>query len=104
SATAINNSILTNTATINAVQTDTNSANNTSIVATRVVGGCIPPTIDGQPLDTTNCPASSASFDVIANGSATLRYQWRRNGVDIGNATNSTFTIASASADRKSVV
>ncbi len=98
SASAIANSILTNTVLINAAQTDTNAANNIARVATRVVVGCIPPTIAGDPLSATNCLGSSAGLDVVANGSGTLHYQWLKNSAPVSGATNDTYTIGSASA------
>jgi hypothetical protein len=42
------------------------------------------------------CAGSQASFAVAATGTAPLAYQWRRNGADIGGATSSVLTIATA--------
>ncbi|MFM2082421.1 MAG: hypothetical protein RL380_1112, partial [Verrucomicrobiota bacterium] len=41
---------------------------------------------------------SSATFTVLASGSGTLTYQWRKNSANISAATNSSLTIASAQA------
>jgi hypothetical protein len=39
---------------------------------------------------------SSATFTVLASGSGTVTYQWRKNSANISSATNSSLTIASA--------
>ncbi len=38
-------------------------------------------------------PTTNATFTVIASSVAPMQYQWRRNGTDIFNATNSTYTV-----------
>ncbi len=53
--------------------------------------------ITTQPANQTVCAGQSATFSVVATG-ASLTYQWRRNGVNIANATGSSFTIASTAA------
>jgi hypothetical protein len=58
-------------------------------------GGGAPPTITAQPTNQIVLTFSSASFNVSATGAAPLRYQWRRNGVNISGATNATYFIAS---------
>ena len=55
-------------------------------------------TINAQPQAQTVCAGTAASFTVVASGSGTLTYQWRKNNVNIPNATGSTFSIASATA------
>jgi len=47
-----------------------------------------------QPQSRTNAVGSTASFSVGANGSPTIYYQWRTNGVAILNATNATLNFA----------
>ncbi len=51
------------------------------------------PTITLQPQSQSACVNDSVSFSVLASGSGTLTYQWRRNTVNIGGATSSTLTI-----------
>lgn len=75
------------------------------------------PTITQHPQPQTVLEGASVSFKVVANGSAPLAYQWRKNTQPIANATSDTYTIGAATlgdsgsydvivtnADRKSVV
>ncbi len=67
----------------------------------------LPPTITTQPIARTVVVGSSVSFNVVASGSPTLTYQWRRNGTNITGATAATYTIsktASGNAGDYSVV
>jgi hypothetical protein len=57
------------------------------------------PTITTQPQSSTVVAGANATFNVTANGTAPLSYQWRRNGTDIVGATSATLTFASAAAD-----
>ncbi len=58
------------------------------------------PAITSQPAGVTVPVAQAATFSVNATGSATLTYQWRKNGVAINGATSSTYTSpATLSAD-----
>ncbi len=52
----------------------------------------IPPSITTQPTDQTVSEGQTARFTVTATGTAPLRYQWKKNGVDISLATNPTYT------------
>lgn len=63
----------------------------TSSTATLTV--LTPPSITTQPTNQTVTAGSSASFNVTAAGSATLRYQWRFNGTNLANATGTTLTL-----------
>jgi hypothetical protein len=53
------------------------------------------PWIIEQPISQTAAPGQSVSFNTVAVGTA---YQWQFNGTNIGGATSSTYTIASANA------
>ena len=53
------------------------------------------PTITSQPSASSVAVGSAASFSVVADGTAPLSYQWRKDGVAISGATSSTYTIAS---------
>jgi hypothetical protein len=54
------------------------------------------PVISSQPQSVNVNGNTPASFTVVATGSGTLTYQWYFNGLKINGATNSTYTIASA--------
>lgn len=57
-----------------------------------------PPVIASQPQSAVATAGNSASFAVGATGSLPLRYQWRRNGAPLANATNSSLTLLSVQA------
>jgi len=57
-----------------------------------------PPVIVTQPQGQTVLLGGTASFNVVATGSAPLSYQWRFNGADIGGATASSYTRANLQA------
>lgn len=48
--------------------------------------------ITSQPASITRCVGTAAVYSVTATGTG-LAYQWKKNGVNIGGATTSTFTI-----------
>ena len=54
------------------------------------------PTIVTQPTSLTVIEGQTASFDVVATGTAPLAYQWAFGGRAISGATSASFTIASA--------
>lgn len=59
------------------------------------------PTITSQPASRSLAPGSTATFEVIATGTAPLTYQWRKGGAAIvGNtsATTATLTLTGISA------
>ena len=66
----------------------------TSVSATlTVIPAPVAPSITTQPASlTVNAPAS-ATFSVVVTGDAPLSYQWRRNGVNIGGATSSSYVL-----------
>lgn len=53
--------------------------------------------ISSQPGNATTCAGSGFSFSVSATGGGTLSYQWKKGGIDIGGATNSTYAVSNAS-------
>ena len=52
------------------------------------------PVITSQPVSRTNAVGTTASFSVSATGSTPLRYQWRKDGANILNATNATLSLS----------
>lgn len=53
------------------------------------------PTITTQPASLSVAVGSSATFSVVASGTGTLSYQWRKDSSAISGATSSSYTIAS---------
>ena len=51
------------------------------------------PSITTQPGKLSVVAGKTATFSVVATGSATLAYQWKKNGADISGATSSTYAI-----------
>ena len=62
----------------------------TSNAATLTVN--VPPTISGQPVSQAVVVGQTATFSVVATGSGTLNYQWKKNSVAISGATSSSYT------------
>jgi len=56
--------------------------------------GSTAPSITTQPTDLTVPVGQTATFQVVANGSTPLTYQWYRNGTAISSATAATYTTA----------
>ena len=53
----------------------------------------VPPSITSQPANVTVTAPAAANFSVVATGDAPLAYQWRRNGIAIGGATSSSYSL-----------
>ena len=72
----------------------------TTGVVYRVEFGAGAPAVTTQPASRTVAAGAAVTFSVSASGASPLRYQWRRNGVNIAGATAQDYTIASvAQAD-----
>jgi hypothetical protein len=69
-----------------------------SIVITAV------PTITAQPINETVPVSQTATFTVLANGTAPLSYQWYMNGAAIGSNSSSYTTSPTTSADNQAQV
>jgi hypothetical protein len=74
--------------------TVTNSAGSVTSVAATLTVSPVPvaPTITSQPANQAVTVGQTASFSVVATGTAPLSYQWSKNGVAISGATGSSFT------------
>src|SRR5579859_5937565 len=60
----------------------------------------VAPTITTQPVSQTVTAGQTATFTVVAGGTATLSYQWQKKGVNIAGATESSYTTpATATTD-----
>jgi hypothetical protein len=64
----------------------------TSDRATLTIGTSNAPTITTHPANQTVQPGQTATFTVVASGTAPLTYQWQKNSVDISGATNASYT------------
>jgi hypothetical protein len=76
----------------------TNSAGTvTSSAATlTVTSAAVAPGIATQPTSSSVAAGASATFAVVANGTAPLTYQWQKDGVALAGATGASYAIASA--------
>ena len=61
------------------------------------VSAPVAPTITTQPASQSVVAGQSATFSVVANGSATLAYQWQKNDSKLDGATSSTYTLPATS-------
>ncbi|HEU5080685.1 MAG TPA: DUF4082 domain-containing protein [Opitutaceae bacterium] len=77
-----------------------NSAGSTTsdVAALSVAAAMIAPSITTQPSSVSVTAGKAASFSVTASGSATLKYQWQKNGASISGANSATYSIASAAS------
>jgi cytochrome c551/c552 len=57
------------------------------------------PSIASQPRSVLANPGQTATFRVVARGTAPLRYQWRRDNVDIRGATSASYTTPRLTLD-----
>ncbi len=57
------------------------------------------PRIVSEPVSNTQLAGQPASFRVVANGKAPLRYQWQKNGNDIAGANYEWYTLRASAAD-----
>jgi len=78
-----------------------NSGSITSSQATLTVNAATnAPAITTQPVNQSVTAGQTATFSVVASGTAPLSYQWRKNTANIGGATASSYTTpATTSAD-----
>src|SRR6202022_4132234 len=58
----------------------------------------VAPSITTQPANQAVTAGQTASFTVVATGTAPLTYQWRRNGTAIAGATLSSYTTPPATS------
>ncbi|HKD52214.1 MAG TPA: immunoglobulin domain-containing protein, partial [Candidatus Acidoferrum sp.] len=71
---------------VNAGTTDVTAVNFTAS------GTVVFPSVTTQPASQTVTAGQTATFSVVANGTAPLSYQWQKNGLNIAGATSATYT------------
>ena len=54
---------------------------------------CMAPVVTSQTQSQSSCEGGSVTFSIANTGSATVNYQWKKNGNIIGNSNNSSLTI-----------
>jgi PKD repeat protein len=80
-----------------------NSAGSVTSNNATLTVNAIAPTITTQPANQTVTVGQTASFSVVASGTAPLSYQWRKNGTNISGATSASYTTpATVMADNGS--
>ena len=72
--------------------TVTNIAGSVTSTAATLTVNPAPPTITTQPANRTVIAPATATFTVVATGSATLTYQWKKGATAITGATSTTYT------------
>jgi hypothetical protein len=100
----------TTTATLTLANAQTNGAGIYTLVVTNDFGSItssnavltvlMSPSITAQPAGSTNVAGTTAIFNVVADGTAPLIYQWLSNGTNLVDATNATLTLNSVTLDQ----
>jgi len=65
----------------------------TAVLRIDVPPAAQPPVITRQPQSVTAPPQATVNFQVAASGTAPMKFQWRKNGVDIPGATSSSLIL-----------
>ncbi len=68
-------------------------------VKLRVMPDAVAPTITTQPGDQSITAGQTATFSVVASGTAPLAYQWQTAGAPIAGATSATYSRAAVTSD-----
>src|SRR5207253_8151300 len=71
------------------VVTNTAGTVTSSTATLTVSAAAVAPTITTQPVNQTVTAGQTATFAVVASGTAPLSYQWKKNGASIAGATRS---------------
>jgi len=78
--------------TFNVVVSNTAGTMTSAAVTLTVNAAAVGPTITTQPANQTVTAGQTASFTVVAGGTAPLSYQWQKNGASIAGATTASYT------------
>ena len=66
---------------------------NSTSTSDNIVNSQISPTITVQPISTSQTVGNNVTFSVTATGTATISYQWHKNGIPISGATSNTYVL-----------
>jgi phosphoesterase family protein/putative Ig domain-containing protein/carboxypeptidase family protein/Ig-like domain-containing protein len=89
-----------NGSTFRVVVTDSAGTATSNAATLTVNAAATAPTITTQPANQTVTAGQTATFTVVASGTAPLNYQWQKNGANIAGATSSSYTTpATTSSD-----
>ena len=80
------------------VVTDGGSSLTSNPATLTVTSAPVAPSITSQPANQTVAAGHAATFSVTATGTAQLKYQWKKNGANISNATSSSYTTPATSS------
>src|ERR1019366_2222844 len=78
--------------------TDSTGSMTSNVAALTVTAAPVAPSITTQPVSQTVTTGQVATFSVTATGTATLTYQWKKNGTAIGGATSASYTTPATAA------
>src|SRR5882762_4430108 len=81
-----------NGATFRVVVSNTAGTATSGAATLTVNAAAAAPTITAQPVNQTVTAGQTASFAVVATGTAPLSYQWQKSGVNIAGANSATYT------------
>src|SRR6202171_5110626 len=89
-----------NGASFTVVVSDITGAVNSNAATLTVTSAPVAPSITTQPASRTVTSGQIATFAVTASGTATLTYQWKKNGIAMSGATSASYTTpATANSD-----
>ena len=80
-------------AVISVVITNSAGTATSSDATLTVTAAAVAPTITTQPAAQTVAPGKPVTFSVVATGTGTLSYQWKRGGTDISGANSASYNI-----------
>ncbi|PYT48458.1 MAG: hypothetical protein DMG43_16975, partial [Acidobacteria bacterium] len=80
--------------TLSAIARDAAGNSATSASVTVTVNSATAPAISTQPGNQTVTAGQTATFTVVASGTAPLAYQWQKNGASITGATAASYTTS----------
>jgi hypothetical protein len=78
--------------------TDSNGSVTSNPATLTVTASATAPSITTQPASKTVTAGQTATFSVTATGTATLTYQWKKNGTAISGATSASYTTPATTA------